>query len=100
MGEVKLSPARMLLSSVRDYLNEHAPAWQNFPVGAPRGLRLEMHPSVRRALMREFDLDWPAEPEAAESAYGIPVKVSEDLPEGTWRLVVVTEDVLAGGKLS
>jgi hypothetical protein len=27
------------------------------------------------------------------------VKITPDLPEGTWRLVVVTEDVKTGGKL-
>ena len=29
----------------------------------------------------------------------MPVKITPDLPEGAWRLVVVTEDVKLGGKL-
>jgi hypothetical protein len=93
------SPARTLLHTVREYLDEHAPLWRDFPGSLPRGLRLEMHPSVRSAVLHELGLEWPPEPGAAESAFGVPVKVTTDLPEGGWRLVVVTEDVLTGGKM-
>jgi hypothetical protein len=102
VSEVRLSPARMLLSSVRDYLNENYPGWTTMSGMLPEGLRLEMHPGVRQEVIHDrYSWGWPsADWRDWGPVFGLPVKITSDLPEGTWRLVVVTEDVLAGGKLS
>ena len=92
-----ISPARALLIAVRECLDERYPHW-TFRVGAlPEGLRLELHPSARTRLWQDdYTRDWPRD---WSPVFRVPVKVTPDLPDGTWRLVVVTEDVLAGGEL-
>jgi hypothetical protein len=63
----------------------------------PAGLRLEMHPTVNRRLMTdEKYYTWPGEMSTREQLL---VKVTTDVPPGTWRLVIVVEDVLLGGRL-
>lgn len=93
-----ISPAKALLIAVREYLDEHYPHW-TFAAGVlPAGLRLEMHPRVRMRIMTDaYAWDWP--PGGWAPVFGVPVKVTTDLPDGTWRLAVITEDVLLGGKL-
>lgn len=108
MNEVKLSPARLLLAAVRDYLDEHYPHWDlqgGAGTALPEGLRLEIHPRVHYTLAADAGTySWPREPgdsfeELYRRTFRLPVKVTPDMPEGTWRLVVVTEDVLTGGKM-
>ena len=87
---------RELITKVHEYLRENYADDSAFPAG----LRLEMHPSVRRAMWLCQDL-WdtysaglgkdPAE------RFPVPAKVTVDLPEGTWRLVIVEEEVLLTG---
>lgn len=93
----EVSPAKALLIAVREYLDEHYPHW-TFRVGAlPDGLRLELHPEARNKLWRDaYTRDWPHN---WGTVFGVPVKVTPDLPGGTWRLVIITEDVLLGGGL-
>lgn len=96
-----IGPAKALLIAVREYLDEHYPHW-TFRVGAlPEGLRLEMHPRARIMILQDrYTQDWPSSDwRDWGPVFGVPVKVTPDLPEGTWRLVVVTEDALTGGKL-
>jgi hypothetical protein len=63
----------------------------------PEGLRLEIHPMAYRHLLRCPDSGpWP---EDLARHFTIPVKVSDDLPTDTWRLVIITENVLLGGRL-
>ena len=71
----------------------------------PDGLRMEVHPKTYHALIQDPSLDWQFSPigrdpgkELAEK-FRVPVKVTPDLPDGTWRLVIVTEENLAGGVL-
>jgi hypothetical protein len=93
-----LSPAKMLLVAVTAYLDEHYSLWRLNEARLPAGLRVEMHPYVRYLIIRDEEARyWPADD--LKTVFGLPVKVTPDLPDGTWRLVIVTEDVLAGGKL-
>ena len=92
-----VSPAKTLLIAVREYLDERYRHW-TFRVGAlPEGLRLELHPAARNRLWRdEYTRHWPDD---WGTVFGVPVKAAPDLPDGTWRLVIITEDVLLGGNL-
>lgn len=98
-------PAKTLLYTVTRYLDEHYMHWQTRWGALPDGLRLEMHPRVHYTLARDEDtFHWPREPgdsfeELYARTFGLPVKITSDVAEGTWRLVVVTEDVKLGGKL-
>lgn len=100
-----ISPAKALLYAVRNYLDEAYPYWQTRWGALPDGLRMEMHPRTHYTLVQDPDTySWPREPgDSFEELYArvfrLPVKITPDLPEGTWRLVVVTEDVKLGGKL-
>jgi hypothetical protein len=94
-----IGPAKLLLIAVYEYLDEHYPHWRVNPQTAlPDGLRMEMHPATRMMIMRdEESRHWPMDDLAR--VFCVPVKIAADLPEGYWRLVVVTEDVLTGGKM-
>jgi hypothetical protein len=100
-----IGPAKALLYTVTGYLNETYPHWQTRWGALPDGLRLEMHPRVHYTLAADSDTYfWPREPgdsfeELYRRTFRLPVKITPDLPESTWRLVVVTEDVKLGGKL-
>ena len=101
----RIGPARALLIAVTECMDEQYPGWQYRTSMPPAGLRLEMHPRVYYELVKDPDTDhWPREPgdsfeEIYRRVFRLPVKITPDLPEGTWRLVVVTEDVKLGGKL-
>ena len=105
MTATDIGPAKTLLIAVTEYLNENYPHWDIAPSVLPDGLRLEMHPRTHYTLAQDSDTySWPREPgdsfeELYRRTFRLPVKVTSDLPEGTWRLVVVTEDVKLGGKL-
>jgi hypothetical protein len=94
-----VGPAKTLLIAVTEYLDEH------YPDSLPAALRMEMRPSVYYAIMNDADTySWPREPgdsgeEMLTRTFTVPVRIVTDLPDGTWRLVVVTEDVLLGGGL-
>lgn len=93
-----LSPAKALLITVYAYLDEHYPYWRSNPEARlPAGLRMEMHPYARYVINRDEEARyWPDD---LKTVFGLPVKVTPDMPDSTWRLVIVTEDVLGGGKL-
>ena len=105
MTATDIGPARLLLIAVTEYLDEHHPYWRVSPQSLPEGLRMEMHPRVHYTLAQDSDTYfWPREPgdsfeELYRRTFRLPVKITPDLPEGTWRLVVVTEDVKIGGRL-
>jgi hypothetical protein len=85
---------RDLFTKTSGYLAEHYGPLMIFP----EGLRLEMHPSVRRAMMLCRDLWGPSGITGDPiDQFQVPAKVTMDVPEGTWRLVIVTEEVLLTG---
>jgi hypothetical protein len=97
---VQQQVVRHLVTSVNEYVREH------YPLGGPPyrrplpdGLRLEMHPDVRRALMRDPDLwELPGQASGLGDWFPAPVRVTTDLENGRWRLVIVTEEVLLDGR--
>lgn len=104
-GSPEIGPAKALYLAVRTALDERYPFWVTNPGTLPDGLRVEMHPRVHYTLAADPDTYmWPREPgdlfeELYARTFSLPVRITPDLPEGTWRLVVITEDVLLGGKL-
>lgn len=105
MTATDIGPAKALLYAVRNYLDETYPHWPTRWGALPAGLRLEVHPRVHYTLAADPDTYfWPREPgdsfeELYRRTFGVPVKITPELPAGTWRLVVVTEDVKLAGKL-
>ena len=84
-----------LIRLLEQYVSDLGP----FPV-LPEGIRLEMHPSVRHAIMRNWMpsyAEWVSDAEPSPFPPQIPVKVTTDLKLGQWRLVVVKEEVINGG---
>ena len=84
-----------LIGVVEQYVRDLGP----FPV-LPEGIQLEMHPSVRHAIMRNWMPTYEASVSGEEPKPfppQIPVKVTTDLEHGAWRLVIVKEDVINGG---
>jgi hypothetical protein len=67
----------------------------------PPGLRLEMHPAVRIALLKDDAVaeSLPFGNDPLREMFKLPVVVNMDLPEDGWRLVIVTEDVILTGTM-
>jgi hypothetical protein len=65
----------------------------------PAGVRLEMHPMVYRHLLRDPRNTFGPWPEDLGKQLGVPVKITHELPDDSWRLAIVTEDVLTEGRL-
>lgn len=63
----------------------------------PAGLRLEMHPGVALLFMASDDGLFRFARRIPEDLFTVPVLVTMHIPEGSWRLVIVTEEVLLGG---
>jgi len=71
----------------------------------PDGLRLELHPVTVHFIWSDMDL-WRLDgsqlqnpSQAIEDKFLLPVKVNPDLERLGWRLVIVTEELLDGGRL-
>lgn len=92
---------RDLITLVNEYLRERCPHLPGVPAELPAGLRLEMHQSVRRYLMVNADLWEPGFGLSGDISewFRVPVKVNPELSKNTWRLVIVTEEVLLDGGL-
>lgn len=83
-----------LIAGVQAYVREH---WKPREP-RPEGLRVEMHPDVRRLLMTDPDLwERPGRESDLEDWFPVPARATVDMKPGTWRLVIVTEDVLLEG---
>lgn len=85
---------RHLITSVNEYVHEHYMPGEPLP----DGLRLEMHPLVRRYLDTDPDLNYPGRSRPRDGWLPVPVKMTTDLAKDQWRLVIVTEEVLLEGK--
>lgn len=91
---------RKLLAEVTQYLGDKygPPAPGAVTTCLPQGLRLEMHPLVYRQIVMDPDHDiWPSRAALSER-FGVEVKLADEIPEGTWRLVIMTVKVLLDGK--
>lgn len=88
-----------LIRIVEDYVLEHRRPGGGYSL--PEGLVLEMHPRACHAILRNWAPGYGAFVSGREMPFPaeVPVKVSPDLPENTWRLAVITVDVINGGKL-
>lgn len=86
---------RDIMTAVEEVLTErYGPPRQRV---TPPGLRLEMHPSVRQWLLVSDDELLRHCRNLPDELFAIPVLVTTHLPEGRWRLVIVTEEVILGG---
>jgi hypothetical protein len=84
-----------LIASIEQYLSDtYGPPQLR---RLPPGLRLEIHPAVYRHI--RCDPEHYLWPEEMRDVTKIPVKVTHEISTDTWRLVIVTEDVLLGGRL-
>jgi hypothetical protein len=94
----------------RELTDRYGPSfmWDQPGHRPPEGLRVELHPSVYHLLLSDAEL-WKygfsgystelGHGAELQSQFRVPVKITADLPRGTWRLVIVTEEVLSGGEL-
>jgi hypothetical protein len=89
-------PARAIMAAVEEAITERYGLPSGFRV-LPPGLRLEMHPSVRRWLMVSDDTLFRYAARVPDDLFSVPVLVTAHLPEDRWRLVIVTEEVILGG---
>jgi len=80
----------------------YGPAGSGGPL--PAGLRLELHPEARYALLLSEDLFrhpalLPSGDLPVQQLFRVPMRVNPDLPARSWRLVIVNEEELAAGRL-
>jgi hypothetical protein len=92
---------RELIDNIGRYVKVWAGPDYPGKISPPEGLRLEMHPTVRIALLRDdtVSANLPFGNDPLSELFKIPVTVNADLPVGGWRLVIVTEDILLLGAL-
>jgi len=96
-----VSSPRELISNIQRYVKIWAGPDYPGKVWPPEGLRLEMHPTVRIALLRDKTVshNLPFGNDPLSDLFQMPVRVNGDLPAGGYRLVIVTEDILLIGSL-
>jgi hypothetical protein len=96
----EVSQEQALLACVRIFLDSR------YDRGRPEGLRLELHPSVVNMLLTCPELHWELDAPLSDvtrqlsEKFGVPVKVTTELPAAHWRLAIVTEHVLDSGRLT
>jgi hypothetical protein len=98
------SPSKTLISHVyRELTERYGPSYLWEQTGAlPAGLRLEMHPRTRMTLLCDPELNrygMGLSDDDLEKWFRVPVKITIDVPVNTWRLVIVTEEVIDSGTL-
>lgn len=88
-----------LIKVIEDYVLEHRRPGGGYDL--PEGLVLEMHPRVRYMIQQNWAPGYSAFASGRESPFPaeIPVRINPDLPDGTWRLAVVTVEVISGGRM-
>lgn len=88
-----------LIKIVEDYAMERRRPGGGYDL--PEGLVLEMHPRVMHAVMRNWMPGYSDLVSGQQTPFlaQIPVKISPDLPDNTWRLAVITAEVINGGEM-
>lgn len=88
---------RDLVAYISSYLQEHFGPFGHYP----SELRIEMHPHLEDRILAEVRelVDLPGPLINFTSVFGVPYKPNSELEIDGWRLVIVTERVLTGGKL-
>lgn len=89
-----LKPLKEAVARVLE--ERYGPMWRYLP--RPEGLRLEVHPLLHRRLMQDPE-GWGGSWGSLAEQFQVPVRITTDLPGGTWRLAIITEDVLGRGHL-
>lgn len=103
-----MSPGKALLAAVSATLDERWP-YRDRGQPLPPGLRLELHPAAWYALLTDHEL-WKFGRHVHTSLggdirdlaemLGLPAEVTSKMPHGCWRLVIITEEALNGGRLT
>lgn len=106
-GEDAPTPGHLLIAVAKKMTETYGPFWDRNP--APEGLRLELHPGLcNRIWSTPGFMSYPAFAgsgsgpsweEALGEKFGVLVIVNPRLPRDCFRLVVVTEEILLGGRL-
>jgi hypothetical protein len=88
---------KALVVLLEDYVQEHRRPGGGYDL--PEGLYLEMHPRVHYVIRANWQPGYGDFVSGRESPMPaqIPVKINPDLPDGYWRLAVITVDVINGG---
>jgi hypothetical protein len=97
----QIESPRELIANILRYVKIWAGPDYPGKVWPPPGLRLEMHTTVRIALLRDDTVsrNLPFGNDPLSELFHMPVRVNSDLPVGGWRLVVITEDIVLIGAL-
>jgi hypothetical protein len=83
-----------MVRAINAWVSEHYPYGRQLP---PE-LRLELHPLAWHRLLQDTEMwRYSPDPDDWKKRFRVPAVVTPLLPEGTWRLVTVTEDVHLGG---
>lgn len=88
-----------LIRLLEEYVIEHRRPLGGYDL--PEGLCLEMHPRVRHMIMRNWEpgYDMFVSRQELPIPAEIPVRINPELADNTWRLAVITVDVINGGKM-
>ena len=88
-----------LIRTLESYVSEHRRPLGGYDL--PEGLCLEMHPRVRYMILANWEPDYNMFTSGQELPIPaqIPVKINPELPDSTWRLAVITVEVINEGKM-
>lgn len=104
MREIELAIRECLHEKYGPFVSANWPRSWRLSSPMPEGLRVEMHPLVYRRFVQDQSM-WDISSitrdplEVLAERWGVPVKINPEMDLGTWRLVIVTEEVLTGGGL-
>jgi len=96
-----MSPGKEFVMKVyQELVDRYGPSYL-WNVELPTGLRLELNPRLRYLLWTDPELNdymsMSFVPGGPEDQFRVPVKYNPELPSNSWRLVIVTEDLISDG---
>lgn len=96
-----MSPGKEFVMKVyQELVDRYGPSYL-WDVKLPAGLRLELHPRLRYMMWTDPELNdymiMSFIPGGPEAQFRVPVKYNPELPSNSWRLVIVTEDLISDG---